>query len=436
MALKILVVGLSVFIAHLFVAVFRRTKVPDVLLLMLCGIVAGPVLHLVSPADFGVVGPVLSSVALIVILFEGGLSLDIKALFGAAGQTTLISVTSWVLTAALTATVMYALTPVGPGLAIMTGAIVGGTSSAVVVPMIGMLDMAEKPRTVLFLESAITDVLCIVVAIGIAQAMQTGQMNPGRIAGQVGLSFVIATGLGVLGAVAWSLVLGWVRQFPNTIFASVAWILVLYGIAELAGVSGAIAALAAGITMSNGAGRKMRVPGRRKRIELQAVTETDRSFFGEIVFLLKTFFFVFLGISIRFDSVGTIVIAAIIVGLVFAMRFLLIRVTASRANTPRDSAIMSVMVPKGLAAAVLASMPVQFGLGQAEYVPAVVYPVVLISIVLTSILTVLIEMTPVGRGYERIFGGRKASARATEPAGAGPDGAQSTLPDNTSDADN
>lgn len=417
MAVDILAVGLAVFIAHLFVAVFKRTGVPDVLLLMLCGIVAGPILKIVTPADFGIVGPVISSVALIVILFEGGLSLKLRALFGAAAQTTVIALLSWIFTAALAAAVMYALTPVGPGLALMTGAIVGGTSSAVVIPLLGILKLSEKPTTVMFLESAITDVLCIVVAIGIAQGMSEGTADPGRIVGRIGLSFSIALVLGVAGALAWSVILGWVRQFPNTIFASVAWILVLYGVAELVGVSGAIASLAAGVTMANSAGQKIKLPFRRQKIALQDVTETDRAFFGEVVFLLKTFFFFFLGISIRFDSVMNILVALVIVALVFMMRLLLIKGLASRTYTPRESAIMSIMVPKGLAAAVLASLPVQYGLPGAEIVPAIVYPVVLVSIILTSILTVLIEKTPVSRLYEKVFAGRGPRNELAEASG-------------------
>ncbi len=51
----------------------RPDGVPDVLLLILVGIVLGPsVLGLASPADFGKVGPVMSTVAPIVVLLLGG----------------------------------------------------------------------------------------------------------------------------------------------------------------------------------------------------------------------------------------------------------------------------------------------------------------------------------------------------------------------------
>jgi cell volume regulation protein A len=42
MAEIVLVIGLLVFLAHFFTALFRRTRIPDVLLLLLLGVVLGP----------------------------------------------------------------------------------------------------------------------------------------------------------------------------------------------------------------------------------------------------------------------------------------------------------------------------------------------------------------------------------------------------------
>ncbi|MGH9585009.1 MAG: cation:proton antiporter, partial [Bryobacteraceae bacterium] len=82
-AANILAVGALVFAAHAFTALFSRTRVPDVLLLTIIGILLGPILHLVKPANFGNVGPVFNAVTLVILLFEAGLSLDLDVLRGA-----------------------------------------------------------------------------------------------------------------------------------------------------------------------------------------------------------------------------------------------------------------------------------------------------------------------------------------------------------------
>src|SRR5215469_305272 len=97
-ATNILVVGTLIFVAHAFTGIFSRARVPDVLLLTIIGILLGPVLHLVTPENFGAVGPVFATVTLVIILFEAGLSLDFDILRGAIRPTLTLTLTNFVLT--------------------------------------------------------------------------------------------------------------------------------------------------------------------------------------------------------------------------------------------------------------------------------------------------------------------------------------------------
>ncbi|MDI6739678.1 MAG: cation:proton antiporter [Candidatus Edwardsbacteria bacterium] len=77
-ALIVLLSGVFIFLAHLFASLFTRTRVPDVLLLIVLGNVVGPVLGIVKPAHFGMVGVFLTTITLVIMLFEGGLDLELK----------------------------------------------------------------------------------------------------------------------------------------------------------------------------------------------------------------------------------------------------------------------------------------------------------------------------------------------------------------------
>ncbi len=409
MAAKVAIVGLIIFTAHFFVLVFRKTRIPDVLLLMIGGLIVGPVLNLIKPEDFGIVGPVMTTIALIVILFESGVNLSLKTLFSAFGQTMIISLITWVFTASAVTLVMNYFTPVGWSMAIMTGAILGGTSSAVVIPLIEGLKMSEKPRTVLFLESALTDVLCIVGAMAMLQAIKGDGVSSEKIAMSVAASFGVAILIGVLAGFVWSLVMGVIRKFPNTIFTTVAYVFIVYGATELLGFSGAIASLAFGVTLASLSGVKL---GKGEQvIEIKALNDMDKLFFAETVFLLKTFFFIYLGLSLKFDSITYLFIALGILIPVYIGRFFIIRVAASRKYTKRDASLMTLMIPKGLAAAVLATLPIQFDLPNAEWVPGTVYMAVLVSIGLTAVLVLLEEKTSLKKLYFAAF---KTFAEDTE----------------------
>ncbi len=299
----ILIIGLLIFVSHFLAVLFRRTNIPDVLLLMVIGLVAGPLMGWVSPADFGKVGPVIATIALVVILFESGTSLRLDVMLKSLGTTGKLTFGCFIATGAIvTAVAMLAL---GMPLlsALLLGAILAGTSSAVVIPMVASLRLQEATGTVLVLESALTDVLSIVGVFALLHVVTNGDVGAGKLIGGVLASLIFAAVLGIVGGVGWLLILGKVRDFPNTISTTIAYAFLIYGLSEFLGFSGAIAAMALGLTLTNLNQRWLKkLSGVDHKIE--ALTPMDIAFYREAVFLLKTYFFIYLGISIQFsDSV-------------------------------------------------------------------------------------------------------------------------------------
>ena len=402
MSITILAIGLMVFFAHFLSLQFRKTNIPDVLVLMLLCILIGPLLGVVAPQDFGKIGSVIATIALVVILFESGTSLNLGVLGKSLATTGVLSLVCFVLTAAIVALVGVAALQLEWLPAILLGVTLGGTSSAVVIPMVEALRLAEKPATVLVLESALTDVLCIVGVFALLQIYTQGGVEPGRLVGGVLAALVFATIIGVLGGIGWLLVLGKVRDFPNTISSTLAYVFIVYGVTEQLGFSGAIAALALGITMTNfeefGLTRIQSLSSK----SIVPLNEMDRVFYRESVFLLKTYFFVYLGISIHFGAAHLALAAIAMTVLVFTMRTGLTRLVYRDAGyNLRDSALTSMMAPKGLAAAVLAGLPLQYGVAGGEIIRDTTYMVVLVSIALCALLVTLYPLPGVQKIYSR-----------------------------------
>jgi len=401
MSTTILVIGLMVFFAHFLSLQFRKTNIPDVLVLMLVGILIGPVLALVTPADFGRVGSLIATIALVVILFEGGTSLNLSVLGKSLGTTGLLALGCFLLSATTVALIGQFVLGLTPLPALMLGVTLGGSTSAVVIPMVEVLKLSEKPTTVLVLESALTDVLCIVGVFALLQIHTQGGVEPGRLIGSVMAALIFAAVIGVLGGVGWLLVLGKVRDFPNTISSTLAYVFIVYGITEMLGFSGAIAALALGISLTNFEKFNLH---RISNIDqnLVPLNETDLTFYREAVFLLKTYFFVYLGISIRFSEAYLAVAAIAIVMLIYAIRLILTRmIFRNPGYTLRDAAFISMMAPKGLAAAVLASLPLKYGVVGGEIIRDTTYMVVLVSITLTALLVMFYPRRIVQHLYAR-----------------------------------
>ena len=389
MSTTILVIGLIIFLSHFLSLQFRRTSIPDVLILTFVGMLIGPILGLVNPTDFGKVGSLIATIALVVILFEGGTSLKLNVLGKSLGTTGILAVSSFVLTAIIVSTIGYFLLNLSILPAALLGFTLGSTSSAVVIPLVNALHLSEKPSTVLVLESAMTDVLSIVGVFALLQIHSQGDIEAGKLIGSVLAALVFAAVIGVAGGIGWLIVLGKVRDFPNTISSTLAYAFILYGLTEFLGYSGAIASLALGVTLTNFEkfGLKLSSNGDKK---LEPLNETELTFYSEAVFLLKTYFFVYLGISIQFGSpIQTYAAIAMIIA-TYLMRLIVTRyVVRGESYDLRDAAITSMMAPKGLAAAVLATLPLDAGVIGGEIIRDVTYVVILVSISLTAILVML-----------------------------------------------
>lgn len=405
---QVALAGALVFLAHIFAWVFSFTAIPDGLLLMLLGL-AGAWLGNVSPDFFGQVGEFLLSVALVIILFQGGISLRISMLREAWSGTLRLSLVSFLLSFVGVGVLLWALTPLPWLAAFIVGAIVSGTTSAVVVPFLDNLQVQPASRALLILESAITDVLTIVLTVALLQAYQTGEVEIWRMLLRVGVSFVYATCVGVIVGLVWSLLLDRVRMIQNSMFITPAFLFLIYGGVEALGFSGPIVALAFGIVLGNIGSLNSFLSRSHRVLQMMfqpvALSKREKAFFGEIVFLLQTFFFIYVGLSIRMAGWYVMGVALSLTVVMLVLRYVAVWISVPRTTTRREAGLMAVMIPKGLAAVVLASLVVQRGVDFVLPVADIVYGVVLWSITITSILVFLLEMTPLKRVYSGMLHG-------------------------------
>jgi NhaP-type Na+/H+ or K+/H+ antiporter len=402
-ALTIVFVGCTIFLSHWFAALFARTKIPDVLWLFIIGLLLGPVSGIVTPEKFGAVGPVFTTITLIFILFESGIDQRLEPLINSIGGTARITSYNFIATCLVAGGITYYYTDLGVLRSLMLGSIVGGTSSAVITTLARQFPMSERTRTILVLESAFSDVFTLAVPLTLLSVYKVGTVDVAFVTGQMIAAFILAVMLGVTGAFGWGILLNRMRTLQNTVFTTPAFVFILYGIVELLNYSGPIAALAFGITLGN-----MDVLGppiMRNAISRKPISLNDheRAFFAEAVFLLRTFFFVYIGISVRLQDWHWMVLGAAITGWLFLVRIPVVRLSVSRQTAPKDASYMATMIPKGLGAAVLASLPAQQGVEGGEIIQSVVFSIILCSTVLTTILTFLVEKTFISQVYGWVF---------------------------------
>ena len=403
-ALIIISIGIFIFLGHFFQRIFDRHGVPDVLGLMLIGILIGPVLHLVNPDSFGQLGSIFSNLVLVFILFESGTDLkmeEVKASFRASAG---ITITGFLTTWASVAALCYFIFELPVLSCLFIGATLGGTSSAVVTGLVRKSKVQAKTATTLIMESAETDVFTLGIPLGILGLMVTGEMNAGTVISGFVAALVLAILIGVGGGFLWSYILGKFPAFKRTHFSTPAFVLVLYGVAEYLKFSGPLTALSFGITIGNLAYLEPKILERfvpNKRIVLP---RSERQFFGEIVFLLRIFFFVFIGISIRINRIDWLLWGALITAVLFVIRIFAVKLVVHRDTPILDKAVLSVMIPKGLGAAVIATLPLQQGHADGGIIQSLCFAVILFSTVYCAGLFFLVNRGFTMPFYRMVYG--------------------------------
>ena len=393
--LTIAIIGLLIFTAHLFSEIFSRKRIPDVLFLIIIGLLIGPVFHWLSPESLGNAGSLFSGITLVTILFESGTQLRFTALKDSFRGALRLTALNFVLSATAIWLVGWLLLELDPIVSMILGCMLGGTASAVVIPIVRQMHMSEKPAIMLILEAAIGNVFSIVLALALMQAIKSRHVEFGAILGDIFSSFILATVMGLFGAIFRALILDKVRNIKYSILTTPAFVFIIYGINEWMGFSGAIAALAFGIGMANidsiyNAWLKKFI----KKVPVN-LNETERSLFSELVLLLKTFFFIYVGISIQLKQWQPIIIGLGISILLFIIRIPAVRFAISKKEDipEKEVVFMSALNPKGLTAAVLATQAIIYipEMETALFVRNIVFAVILFSIVINSILIPLID---------------------------------------------
>jgi cell volume regulation protein A len=374
-------IGAIIAIGFAATLIFERTQIPDLLILILLGILLGPVVLVYSgvalvPGNvLEAATPYFAALALMIILFDGGLNLSLRQIVKRLGIVGLHTGVAFLLTvfsvAAIAATVLGYPLLVG----LLLGAIIGGTSSAVVIGIVRRLPVSEDTKVILTLESVITDVLCVVSVIALIELLRGGPN------GSVAIVFVeliqrfgVAFFLAGIAGVTWLLLLRRVEKKPFAYMLTIAVLFVLYGITEFAHGSGAMASFVFGLILGNHAELA-------KRFHLPSgfvVDEHIKQFHSELSFVVRTFFFVFLGFVFTFQFGGAWRVSTSLAGLnglngtfalfligvtlifvaIVIVRMLTAMLTAHlRSKPPAERRVLWSLMGRGLAAAVLASLP-------------------------------------------------------------------------------
>lgn len=354
----------------LLVGVSDRLAVPASLISLAVGMLVGSdVLGWVNVDDAALVRD-LSIVALIVILFEGGLTTKPSALREAGVAGLVLSTVGVALTAAVTAALAQAVFRPGWETAILLGAVVASTDAAVVFDLLRRAPLPRRLASILEVESGANDPFAILLTVGVVEAL-LGPVSAGEVVSFGVLQLVggMAVG-GVVGTAG-------VMLLRTRLRSQALYPILATGIAGLAyagaawlSASGFLAVFVAGLVIG------ARVPRQRRVI---------RSFYASLATGTDIALFLMLGLLVFPSDLPAVVLPGLGITaiLIFVARPLAVFVSmAPIALDWKEKTLLSWAGLRGAVPIVLATIPATSGIPAGETIFNLVFFVVVVSTLL------------------------------------------------------
>jgi len=375
----LLAAGVVIFLGVAGEAFFKKTGIPDVAFLMILGVIIGPVFGLIQPEAVIRVVPYFAALALIIIMFDGGLNLDIKRVVKTVHFSITLAILGFILSVAIiTLAAHFALGWMWLD-SILLGSIVGGSSSAIVFGLVRNVKISDDTKSILSFESAVTDILATIIAFILFEAVLSGHFDLQTLEETIGRAIVVGLVLGFGVGIPWMYVSSKLGNAQHAYMLTLGILFVLFFLANSFGESGALTALVFGLMIGNKSHLSKILRFKLPRVEMDDPTH------NQLTFLVRSFFFVFVGLMASFGKIEYIVFGILTTIAIYYGRALVSKITLTKKFSKLDKAVTKSMIPRGLAAAVLATYPITMGLPNSEAYSQIVFFIILSSVMITTV---------------------------------------------------
>ena len=366
---------------------FKKISIPDSLILIAIGFLAGPVFGIIDVSSIRPIIPFFTSLALLVILFDGGLNLTLDKVLLESPKAILSALSGFLITTLGIAGFMAVVFKFDLLASLLFGVVISDTATVTILPLISNLKVPKELTAFLSIESLFTSPLVIVVSLVIIQLITgAGSVEGGPIyldaARKIASAFSVGTVVGLLGGIAWVKIMRLIRNEVYNDILTLAFALLVFAITSTLGGSGEFFALIFGLVLGN----SLTIGKFFQMKNVVAISSVMRKFQTEVSFLLRTLFMVYLGLVFIVTSSSIFVYAIVITAIIFAIRYVTLNFST------KDDKIMYahrnlllVMIPRGLTVAVLSQRIVATNLPYAPFYSELIIAIIIITTVVAAV---------------------------------------------------
>ncbi|MEM1581865.1 MAG: cation:proton antiporter [Candidatus Bathyarchaeia archaeon] len=375
------VTGMIITIGFLANVIFKKTGFPDILFLILIGVIFGPILRLFSTEDLLPITPIFATLSLMLILFKGGLNLEIKTALSQSVRAVSLGFLYVIFATLFVSVFSHLFLGLDWIEAFILGPMTAGTCSVVIIPLMSKLKVPEEVKAILSLESTITDVFNIILTMIFLQVYLKGTVNLQEAMSSLITRFAVGVMLGAIIGMFWIKVLEVAKKQEYTYMLTLAALILGYAGTEFLSGSGPLSALVFGMMLGNY--ERIRSLGLKiNAASLPTTIKKIKDFHDEISFLVRALFFMILGLIYMFDLFGLACACVIMISnLIF--RYLAIEIVTRDSHLYKYRKFMTLMCGTGLANATL-SLIVYNEMLKLQIPIAALYPLIITNIIIVN----------------------------------------------------
>lgn len=355
-----LLIGSIIIMGFISKYISKKYHISEIITLMLFGIILGPVLNLIDASPGSTIYniyPFMGSLALILILFDSGISIRIRSLLKTMSRAVIFTLTSFTFT--IIATIIFGhFFNISLLYSILIGTILGGTSSITILTMLGEIKIPTETKSLMTTESILTDILVIISVLIIIDYIAVPQLQVDQILSNLLSAISISIIFGVL--IAWI----WNKLIKNNNFGksyyvgTLAVLFLLYSVSSYVHASGGLSVFVFAVTFASIG----KIYNEKENKEI--LTDDIRPIHSEIVFFTKTFFFTYIGILYPLWSISVnVVLWSVLLTILFLIaRYAAYLLVLARKKAKYVQGLIVPLLPRGLAAVVMVGYVINKGI--------------------------------------------------------------------------
>ena len=379
----LIAVALIIIIGYIAKAIFGRTKIPEVLILIAIGLLLVPVGHLL-PSNYvnslRSLTSIFGDLALVVIMYNGGKVIGVNRALFKSTRGVLLGFLDTLLPTVGVSVLMWALFQWPIIYGAILGAILGETSTVIVAPLLKKIKITADMYSTLLIETTLNSVFSILFFTLLVSFVSGQTLTVGSFASFTVDYISIAIAFGLIMGFVWIVVQNYIKGARGYL-ATIAMAILLYGIVDLFKGAAAVSVLIFAIMLSNykPIANFMRFKMDAKKNEIGERNAVER----DIEFLITTFFFVFIGM-IAIISVQSFIYAIAVTGLLVVIRYVEVKYVLDDNGVYEDLGFA--LMQRGTVVAILAAILFSYGGTYANQIFYICFMIIILTNIIASVL--------------------------------------------------